>query len=485
MLITMNTRLVFLLLLFFASLTNYSLHAQCDRVSDSLVLVSIYEETDGINWTITWDLIAPIDEWHGVELSTEGCVEKLFLNDNQLSGVLMDPALPHLTTLWLGKNELIGAIPDFENLPSLTTLSIGFNGLSGNIPDFAFLPNLVSLNCFRNQLTGVIPDFTNLENLQSLNLSENQLSGEIPDFSRLPDVKSIDLSENNLTGEIPDFTSLSELSSLLAHTNQLSGEIPDFANLPELTEIYVYNNQLSGNIPDFSNIPDSEVIALYGNQMTGSIPDFSAVPKLRQLYLGKNELSGSIPNFSNVEELSVIQLDENLLTGSIPDLSHLTKLEDFGVSYNLLEGCFPSFVCDIMFDAANNKSLPWIGNHHPYCDGQAQIGAPCDDCNDDLIDAFIDEDCACTPITSTYSETSLNSLNLYPNPADEMIYIDPFIPHNSDLSIYDADARLVLNKQLFQGQKIDVGDLPNGMYLFKIQDPQSNEISIHKMIINH
>ena len=47
---------------------------QCNRFSDSLALVSLYNATNGSNWLNTWDLDQPISTWYGITLNAEGCV---------------------------------------------------------------------------------------------------------------------------------------------------------------------------------------------------------------------------------------------------------------------------------------------------------------------------------------------------------------------------------------------------------------------------
>jgi len=61
------------------------------RYNDSLALVALYNATDGANWDNTWDLSQPMNTWHGVTLNTNGCVQRLDLYNNNLTGEL--PAL--------------------------------------------------------------------------------------------------------------------------------------------------------------------------------------------------------------------------------------------------------------------------------------------------------------------------------------------------------------------------------------------------------
>ena len=87
------------------------------RVQDSLELVRFFNVTGGPNWTNTWNLNEPMDNWFGVRLNEEGCVTCLDLdgrdgcssvlgNGNNLTNSLIDLALPNLTALYLSDNEI-------------------------------------------------------------------------------------------------------------------------------------------------------------------------------------------------------------------------------------------------------------------------------------------------------------------------------------------------------------------------------------------
>ena len=58
------------------------------RCTDSLNLVVFYNTLDGPNWVNDWDFSLPMDEWNGILLNGDGCVESINLNSNNLSGVL-------------------------------------------------------------------------------------------------------------------------------------------------------------------------------------------------------------------------------------------------------------------------------------------------------------------------------------------------------------------------------------------------------------
>ena len=77
--------------------------AQCDRNLDSLILVDLYNNTGGPDWTIPWNLAQPMDTWYGIVLTKAGCVKCIDLD---------------------GSDNCIGI--DYNNLG---------NNLSGEIPE--------------------------------------------------------------------------------------------------------------------------------------------------------------------------------------------------------------------------------------------------------------------------------------------------------------------------------------------------------------
>ncbi len=82
---------------------------------DRAALVTLYNATDGLNWTrnLNWFTDKPLDEWHGVSTDDDGRVTRLNLWDNQLSGAIPSELanLTDLEQLSLWGNQLSGAIP--------------------------------------------------------------------------------------------------------------------------------------------------------------------------------------------------------------------------------------------------------------------------------------------------------------------------------------------------------------------------------------
>jgi Leucine-rich repeat (LRR) protein/PKD repeat protein len=284
------------------------------------------------------------------------------------------------------------------------------NGLIDTLPaDWGGMSELIGLYLSHNTITGNIPDFTDLPTTRSIDLSSNQLSGNIPDFSDLPSIENLLFFSNGLSNSVPDFSNIPTLVDMVFFDNNLSGQIPDFSNLPNLQDMYLSTNQFTGSIPDFSGIPLLDTLFLHENNLQGAIPNFSGMPSLDLLILYDNQLTGAIPAFDNLPDLQYLLLHNNLLSGNIPSgLSNLSNLTRLYVFNNQLDGCFPdelSVFCNLGpsnnvnnpgYNFFGNPDLPWEGDFERFCDGDAQIGAFCDDGNPNTSGDAVQADCSCT-----------------------------------------------------------------------------------------
>jgi hypothetical protein len=61
------------------------------------------------------------------------------------------------------------------------------------------------------------------------------------------------------------------------------------------------------------------------------------------------------------------------------------------------------------------------------------------------------------------------TLSLYPNPANEFVYIEGFVPVNAVANIFDLTGRLVL-EQIVTDQVIDISSLGKGVYMLSINN---------------
>ncbi len=181
--------------------------------TDKQALLALYQATGGAQWTKSWDVSKPVEEWYGVtveETVSGKRVTELRLSNNNLEGVL--PAelteLDYLRMLWLDNNQLSGDIPQ-------------------NISDCIYLEYLYLHN---NSFTGIIPqNIGNLSRLNRLYLNDNQLEGEIPaSISNMPYLYALGLNNNNLTGGLPEsIGAMPSLQFLFVNGNRLTGVIPD------------------------------------------------------------------------------------------------------------------------------------------------------------------------------------------------------------------------------------------------------------------
>ena len=392
--------------------TSCSINELSCRKRDSLILIGLYNATNGANWTNQWNLNESMDNWYGVTLNAEGCVTCLDLDSNPNCNLPLSNA----------GNNLVGVIPsNLGNLSSLEILSLAGNELTGGVPkELGNLTSLTKLSLIFNQLGGTIPkEFGNLSNLRELHLNSMGLEGNIPpELGNLINLFELKINSNNLTGAIPsELGNLTRLSNLFAQWNDLTGTIPDeLGNLTNLRILNLFNNQLAGSIPnELGNLTSLTSLLLSLNQLTGSIPtEIGSLSNLITLELDRNQLSGNIPaSFGNLNKLQTLLLHENQLTGNIPstlgsmsnlrslhlhhnqltgeiprELGQLSQLTKIALSDNQLSGCFPSsldFLCPMGvqdyfatgllkangYNFSNNPDLLLNGDMEAWCNNLA------------------------------------------------------------------------------------------------------------------
>ena len=282
---------------------------------DSLALIAFYNSTSGSTWTIKWDVTKPVETWHGVELSEDGC----------------------------------------------NVICLDFDGNS----------DCDLSNSFGNNLGGKLPpEIGNFEKLTNIYLANNNISGSIPaEIGNLTDLAYLDLGYNDLSGIIPvELGNLSNLTYLRIRANHLNGYIPeDLSNLSQLSYLDISDNQFTGSIPlKLGLLSNLNVLNLQNNQLTGEIPgELGDLLSLDTLAISYNKLRGKIPDeLSELSNLTSLILSDNFITGAIPEeLGELQNLRRVWLSDNQLEGCYPfdwcpNFNSEDDFDCSGNMGLP-------------------------------------------------------------------------------------------------------------------------------
>ena len=110
-----------------------------------------------------------------------------------------------LTLLSLGKNNISGALPKFNDFALLTFLNVGSNKFEGAISGdwFSGCASLGTLVLAGNAFSGNNIDFNGLPLLTDLEIDGNSFSGSLPSLVGLPRLLNLDVSDNKFSGTIP------------------------------------------------------------------------------------------------------------------------------------------------------------------------------------------------------------------------------------------------------------------------------------------
>lgn len=350
--------------------------------ADSLILVEIYNATDGPNWTNSWNLNSPFVVWDAsgnpqfnwFGVTGWGCaVESLELPNNNLSGALPASAAnlgagvaTQSVFVDISENKLdfesaqpfIGAFGPFfydnqakinafidttrnegENITlRVSTWDVGDNTYQWYKDGALLMGETDSLL----QLDSLLPSdaglyFAQVENTIATDLTLQRrdiLLNVVPWTSPSDSMFLVDLY--NATGGPTTWVTPWDLTEPVATWPGLTFESG------YLTEIDLSSNGLIGQLPDgflADTIPllDSlRYLSLFDNQLSGPLPEsYGGITTLEYLDLGKNQFAGPVPaSYGNLVRLNTLNLSYNQLTSLPPELGNLINLESFLVHVN-------------------------------------------------------------------------------------------------------------------------------------------------------
>lgn len=472
---------------------------------DSLALVSLYNSTNGMNWTnrSNWLTNVSVTKWYGVTIINKR-VTQLSLINNNLTGPI--PAsiknLTQLNYLDLSQNNLNGKIPvQVGDLDSLDILNLSWNQLSGKIPaELGNLKKLHYLNLELNQLSGNMPGaLGKLSNLNYLFLMFNNLSGSIPvEIDSLTNLIGLGLGSNNFTGSISvGISKFNQLEDLDLSHNQLTGNIPVGLDT-NLTDLELNNNQLTGSIPaDFEGLSHLIYLELGYNQLTGGIPQriFKSAT-LSHVYFNNNLFSVPTKILGNTRESLIINMENNQFNFS--ELEQIAQ-RFFHSTYSPQANIKLKSKSNILYAPAGgtltNNTYKWYNNDslvasiyadstfQPAESGNYHVAVT----NGSAIKLTLYSDTVSYSMPSNLIASNLNNnvdrISVYPNPVNSDAALSFYTEGKYLITVTNDAGKVLLTKTGMSNKtvnqvSIDVSSFSSGIYLINVMDEKNKRQSI-------
>jgi Leucine-rich repeat (LRR) protein len=420
--------------------------------SERNALISIYNQTDGANWSQSWDLEKDPYYWYGVKTSN-GMVTELKLNGNLLKGNFPTSvfSLTNLKKLDLSSNKLYGEIPNLSSLSNLTYLNLSNNDFTGDVwSSYSNLPNLEEIYVGHNNCNISNTDFSGFSGLKSLDISKLNLT-EIPaSLGSLQKLSSLNVS-NNAIVSFSNLSSLNQLQELNLANNNLNKVPSEIINFISLKSLDLSNNIIT-DFSSLSNLINLEWLSLENNSLQNIPNQVSNLQKLIHLNLGRNKINGSTSILGTLNHLQQLWLNHNKLSGNIPqDLLALPNLMCLSLQSNELEGTIPNNIPQICNISNNRFSKTQIENYlNTNSNNTDFIYSPQRYDNPKVIKANLNSSTSLDQALSTsdgYSFTWLKTLdkNTYIN--SENLSISSV--KETDFDIYTCEAIFIKNDTLY------------------------------------
>ena len=509
--------------------------------NDSLILVEIYNVTDGPNWTrqTNW-LQGPVGDWDGITVAN-GRVSKISFTGAGLTGTIPNSifqldALESFSAQE-GRATLQLTAANLSGWPNIEILSLIGIQINNTLDVFCGASSLIQLSVTSKNLTGSIPSC--LSNLAltrfSIGVQPDLTPGPIPDFlGQMPTLQSISLSGTNRTGTIPNsICNLDKLRFLTLSNNDLTGEVPSCLNqFGVYNQLFLDGNNFTGEFPfevidnsmailtlndnnfvgDLSDLPSSNMgrLDIQNNSFTGTL-DGSKFnhPAVNQILANNNKIDKVI-NFENLNfwgKIRRLEVQDNLLTFQDLEVINGDSITSYRYSpqsklgteenITLAKGSNYTLTCDA---GGSETTYQWYKDNvaingattttFSITDGQFVDGGIyfCEAKNIFAPDLTIESN----PVTLRFGTVSTQDFKtqgwtISPNPAIQFIQIDFGQKIPQDIQQIRLVNTSGLNfpipiTSIFNGSiRFPISDISSGVYTLLIED--KNQLYAHRIVI--
>ncbi len=467
---------------------------------------------------------------------------QLRLYGNEFSGNLPSEIgnLQNLEELRLENNQLTGELPaEIGNMQSLIEINLSTNNFEGELPkEIGNLQNLVDVDLRNNSLEGEVPgEIGNMQNLLYLNLRSNNFTGISTDIVNAQSLIIFDIGYNMLEGCI-DLTLCDSINNLkLANNPLIANQGIDFCdlyfeqNLSQIGapcddgDITITNDFINADCTCGNAIfePDDSYVSVLNNSAIWNYfqidtSNIQNQPSSLQIIgdtiidnkncflidydctccVGTNILyyNGQGKMYGWDEDSLVFRLLFNSKLEA-DDQFYSQWLDGYEISYEIdsVRWLFTeNDTLRIQYISEDYNDL-YIGESVTEIIGSNRFFFPLiadcfpatgpltcyeDDLNG-LIQFQSDNFCnLIEPVSSEFTSESL--LNIFPNPASDIIYItlDGSSNLSHQISIMDVSGNMILNQEYNNQNKINIESLIPGLYYLQINN--NEELIVKKFI---
>ncbi|MEO9891995.1 leucine-rich repeat domain-containing protein [Aurantibacter sp.] len=292
------------------STTEYMVNIRTER--DLLIAISEANPQNTLEWNYNEQ---DIDDWNDVDLTEDGYVEYLHLDEN------------------------LSIVPDeIGYFRKLKELDLDDNVNLTELPKtIGLLTNLKYMELDNNKLKELPQEFGQLTSLEDLDLNEN-LFTEFPEaLIQLPNLIDLDISDNFLTklpSEIKQMTALRELKL----SNNKFEDFPDAVFQLENLEILDYEeNQLKVLPQQIGALENLKILDLSDNLLTKLPAELQLLEGLQYLYLSRNDFEIIPEVVFSLSLLIKLTMNDNSISKISSDITSLIFLFELQMKNNLIK----------------------------------------------------------------------------------------------------------------------------------------------------